>query len=628
MSKKSRSEKKGAAPAQEYNSGVSPGIQLYGRDWGEMTDLAIELTCFREGLSIADGGLGKAEHFWRIVGILWPVGCRRPFIRNPWSERMINAWCDHRFVSVSGCASSSKTDTSAVWAIVNWLCAPLITKVMVTSTTLRESRKRIWGSVEEYWLALDPEVSYVGKLVTSFGIIRLSEASGMKASEKCGIELIPGERKREKEATGKIQGIKNQRMFMIADELPELSPAIMNAVMQNWTSVPYVQGIGLGNPTSFFDAHGVFSTPKEGWKSITIEDLEWPTIYGLAIRFDARQSPNILAGDDTLFPWLPTAKRLQEAKELLGENSFGFYRQWVGWFPPDSAEQTVFSDTDIVFYGGNITDIEWEDEPVQLAGHDPGFSTDGDRSIAYFGWLGKEKSTGLSVLLLEDYEVLKEDMRDKKTPRNIQIAREYKRACKERGIEPSNAGADVSGSPAYGDIVASEWSPEVLRVQFGGKSTKSRVVKDRAMAKETYGNRVTELWFELSVYLRQGQVRGICADLANELTARKYARGETPSAEGGVIITVESKRKMKGRTGKSPDVADGAIVLFEVARARHGFKPASGPARGGFAKKKWNAFGKKTRQTRGATIRSLIYERGGRLPAMRIGTGAGLSLVR
>ena len=630
MSKKSREQKKSPAPAAVVQP-PAPGNFKYGRDWGKSSDLDIELMCFREGLSAADGGLGKEEHFWNIVAILWPAGCRRPFLRNPWGERMVRAWCQHNFVSVSGCASSSKTDTSAVWAIVNWLCDPLNTKVLVTSTTLRESRKRIWGSIEEYWIALPAEVSAIGKLATSFGIIRLAEASGFKASEKTGIELVPGEKKREKEATGKVIGIKNKRLFMIADELPELSPAIMQAVLTNWHGAnPYVQGIGLGNPASYFDAHGIFAQPKDGWKSISIEDDEWETVYGSAIRFDARKSPNILEGDDTLYPWLPTAKRLEEAKQLLGENSYGFFRQWVGWFPPEGADQTVFSDTDIVYFGGTADQVEWESAPVPVAGHDPGFSTDGDRSIAYFGLLGIEKSTNKGVLLLTGFEALTEDMRNKIVPRNIQIAREYRRVCELRGILPENAGVDVSGSPAYGDIVASEWSPEVHRVQFGGKSTQSRVGVDRAMAKELYANRVTELWFELRTYMSQGQVRGVCPDLANELTARRYERGQNGLA-GATVISVEPKRKMKWRSGKSPDIADAAIVLFDVCRSRHKFRPETLSAATGFRKKKWSNFRDKLRgvPSNGGRarelFRSLLDDRGGRV---KIGRGAGLSLIR
>jgi hypothetical protein len=44
----------------------------------------IELKCFQMKLSVAQGGLGQAEHFWKIVSLLWPATSRKPFLRNPW----------------------------------------------------------------------------------------------------------------------------------------------------------------------------------------------------------------------------------------------------------------------------------------------------------------------------------------------------------------------------------------------------------------------------------------------------------------------------------------------------------------------------------------------------------------
>jgi hypothetical protein len=542
---------------------------------------------------------------------------------------MIDEWSKHNFSSVSGCASSSKTDTAAVWGIVNWLCAPLDTKVLCTSTTLRESRKRIWGSIEDYWNALPDEVRSVGKLASSFGLIRLSEATGFRGSEKCGIELIPGEKKREKEATGKIIGIKNKRVFLIADELPELSPAIMQAAISNLTANPFCQAIGLGNPASYYDAHGIFATPKAGWKSITPDDFEWDTIYGHAIRFDATLSPNVVANDDSLYPWLPTVARLEDAKKNMGEESFGFWRQWRGFFPPEGGEQTVFSDTDLVFFGADRTSVEWVEPPLPVVGADPGFTNDGDRTIAYFGLLGEERDTGMAVLLLTGYEVLKDDMTDKNTPRNFQIARAFRKEGEKRGVTARHAGVDVSGSPAFGDIVAREWSSEVYRGQFGGKSSMYRVGEDRAMAKDRYANRATELWFEARNYMEFGQIRGISPDLARELTARRFTHGSTAGSPDATVA-IEPKRKMKARSGVSPDIADAFLILFDLCRTRLGFKARSGTRIVKKRAEEWDYF-KKKQTGRGntgpkKTFKSLVYE--GSVPKVVLGGGRGLNLIR
>jgi len=574
--KKPRMKRAGLAPVRAPVTVVPTGTIRYGRDWGELSDLQIELLCFRDGLTVADGGLGKPEHFWNIASMLWPATSRKPFIRNPWSERMIEQWSSHRYCSVSGCASSTKTDTAAVWGITEWLSAPLDTKVLCTSTTLRESRKRIWGSIEDYWLALPGEVRSVGDLVSSFGLLKVSRSSGVRASDKCGIELIPGEKKREKEATGKIIGIKNKRVILIADELPELSPAIMQSAISNLSANPYCQAIGLGNPASYYDAHGLFATPKDGWKSINPEVFEWETIYGNAIRFDALRSPNILADDDTLFPWLPTSKRLEEAKQKMGEDSFGFWRQWRGYFPPEGGEQTIFSDTDIVFFGGDRSRVNWSGPPTPVVGADPGFTNGGDRSVLYHGLYGEEVDTGLMVLLLTGYEVAKEDMNNTATPRNFQIAREFRRIAEKHNATARNSAVDASGSPAFADIVASEWGSEVYRGQFGGRSMLHRGDRSKS-TDERYGNRATELWFEARKYMEAGQIRGVCPDLARELTLRRYSKGPSGYAGGlDATVVIEPKHKIKSRTGASTDIADAFLMMFDLCRARHGFRVQKG----------------------------------------------------
>jgi hypothetical protein len=41
----------------------------------------------------------------------------------------------------------------------------------------------------------------------------------------------------------------------------------------------------------------------------------------------------------------------------------------------------------------------------------------------------------------------------------------------------------------------------------------------------------------------------------------------------GPVISIETKEKMKDRTRRSPDLADGAVVLAQVANARAGLNP-------------------------------------------------------
>src|SRR6478752_8243687 len=130
--------------------------EKYGKWWAPVggrpiLDLTLELEAFRIGLEVPQAP-GKAQHFRNIVNAIWNTNrSNKKFIFHPWADRMLEAACKHKFLGIAGCASSGKTDFFAMWAIVNFLAAPSLTTVLVTSTSLKDSRKRVWGSIESYW---------------------------------------------------------------------------------------------------------------------------------------------------------------------------------------------------------------------------------------------------------------------------------------------------------------------------------------------------------------------------------------------------------------------------------------------------------------------------------------------
>lgn len=533
-----------------------------------MSDLEIEFIAFRD-YRLFDGatGLPKHEHLWNIVSALWPSGSSNPVERNPWTERNFEALCKHEYLAISGCSGSTKTNSCAVYAIVCWLADPVGTSVMVSSTTLKESRRRIWGAIEDHWHALDPAVREIGHLASYDGIIRCNPKV-VAASNISSIQLIPGEKRKEKDATGKIRGTHNKFVLLILDELTELSPAMVEAGLTNLRQNPRCQVVGVGNPSSLYDAHGHFSKPKAGWDSVTVEDMEWETKYGWHIRFDARKSPNILSGK-VIYPYLPTQEDLTKAAEDLGPDSTGFWQMWVGFWPPEAESTFVYSPSEIVHYKADRTDIRWVAPPSALCALDPGYTNGGDRSVAHFAELGEDAETGLTVLRYAGWTRIDDDVRDRKTPRNFQIVRKWRDECQKRGITPFAACYDRTGGVAFGDIVAAEWSPEVLGVMFSGKASTRKSGADKAPASEKFANRCTELWYALREFMRCGQIRGIDDSFASELTSRRFLTSKTSYGTG---IQIEPKLNMKSRTGRSPDVADSGLMLLELARQRYKFR--------------------------------------------------------
>lgn len=533
-----------------------------------LTELEVELLCFLKDRKPENGGLGKFGHFKKIVSILWPEKNSVHFFWHPWAEKMIEEACKHKYLGIIGCASSGKSDAFAVWAIINWLCSPKATLVMVTSTSLKDSRRRIWGALTKYFNY--STVHLPGRLVDSMGIIRTDDGSG-KFDDRQGISLIAGEKKKEREAIGKLIGMKNNRVFLIADELPELSEAIYEAALTNLTTNPNFQMVGIGNFASVYDPLGVFVKPKNGYDSITPHDTEWETETGYCLRFDGLKSPNVLAGED-IWPKIYSNKMLREHRNTLGENTLGFWRM-VRSFPcPAGSDNTIYSDADLVAAKADEK-VYWLGNKIKVAAFDPSFTNGGDRAVVMIGSYGLDKN-GKNVLCYDRHVILREDVTLKDKSRSFQIVQKFMELCIKEGVYPQYAAVDATagGKPIY-DIICELWSHKVLPVQFGGSASKNPVgIADYRPADELYANRVSELWYVGLEFLKSGQLKGIFKELAMEMKSRHY---ETVKGTR-MRIKVESKVDMKARIGFSPDIADAAFIMLDLCRVRLGAKSGEG----------------------------------------------------
>jgi len=681
----------------------------------QATDLEVELAAF---LHNPPEGLGKSEHFWNIVSMLWGPKSTKPFLRHPWAERMCASACENNYVAVSGCGScvaghtrilnpitgeqptiqelcetstapivmtmkgparagvpflkgredlyrvtlrngtsfestashrvltprgyvhvsdlrpdslllgyeprhrqsisgndllnrardlvspvavssitrtgckyfydiqvpihhhyfaegsihhnSGKTDFFAVWAIVNWLAAPKDTLVFCTSTSLKESGKRIWGSVKAYYTSAGLEG--VGKLVESLHIIRTNDGSGV-FNDKEGISCIAGEKKDEKDAIGKLIGAKNKRVFLIADELPELTEAILTAGLSNLALNPYFQLIALGNFKSIFDAFGVFARPKKGYGSITVDDKEWETEHGICLHLDGMKSPNITEGKDR-WPGIYNSKNLANHRKDYGPDSAEFWRMCRSFPTPEGRENVLFSDVDFM-RGDAHAPAVWLEPPTKCISADPAFTTDGDKFAVIVGLFGRNNN-GLPTLEIKGYRYVHENISLTKAgePRDVQTARQLSEIAREEHCLPENVGVDCSGPGglAFGSILSAVWSSRYLPVKFGEKPSERLVSEeDSKRCDEAFHNKVTELWAIGRHFVRAGQIKGLPGEIAKELTARRY---ETVKGIA-MKMKVESKRDMKSRVGFSPDGADAFLILVELCRERFGFTPGA-----------------------------------------------------
>lgn len=568
-------------------------MHLYGRNWPNNSLLTIELSCFRHGITPAQGGLGKAGHFKKIVEIILPNdGRKHGFVWHPWAEEMLEAACNYQYVSVSGGRSSGKTQFFALWGLVNWMCAPLDTIVLVTSTSLKESRKRIWGAVVDMFRAI-PNVP--GKLADAVGVIRTHDpVNGIYGSERSGIALIAGDSKQEKHNIGKLIGIKNTRVFLIGDELPELSESLVEAAKSNLSANPEFQFIGIGNPNSRFDPHGVLSEPVDGWKSIDDTALRWKTKLGVAIRFDLTLSPNIALGSK-VYPFLPGAEDIEKARNELGDGSLAFWRMIRGfWCPEGTVAGCVYSEPEIIFSGAMEKNVEWAGAPIAVASCDPAWEHGGDDCTAYIAKFGTTVS-GLQVLLVESEHLLRE--RNPARPRMPQIVDDFISLCREHRVAPSNIVYDrTGGGTSFGDFlcealgdrspngVCSADNASDIPVGVGGRP-----------ANELFADRVSEMWICGKDFLRSGQIRGITKKIASDMMGRM--KDPEKRGAGGGRQAVEGKRSMKKRILRSPDHGDAFFLLLDHCRAKLKFRAAVSQTANLHANSKWNEFKDKAEKT-------------------------------
>jgi len=440
----------------------------------------------------------------------------------------------------------------------------------MTSTTLREARKRIWGSVMSLLSVIDGAPI---KIRDSIGNAAYVDENGTLI-ERAGLSLIAAEKSKTREAIGKFIGIKQKRVIMIGDELSELSESILQAGLTNLSKNPFFQMIGMSNPNSRFDAFGVWSEPKKGWEAVDTQTAdEWTTKWGgKYIRLDGERSPNIVLGE-VKYPWLPTAEKLEEDRLLLGPESRGYMRMVRAIFFDSDETTGIYSEAEMA-KSGALGDVDWADKPTVVAGIDPAFTNGGDRTIMYTAEVGYARN-GQYVCKLGEAIHLNDDATNKAVPRTYQIVHQIIDHCKRRNISADNVALDSTGAGApFCDVLAGEWEGSFMRVTFGGKASDKRVsMNSQLTGEELYTNRVSELWFVGKELMRTQQIYGISSDLAKEMCARNYDMVKT----GSLKVKIESKIEFKSRFGRSPDLADAAFLALDCARQRMGLVAVDPP---------------------------------------------------
>lgn len=514
-----------------------------------LTDLECELAAFRIRLDSRTEGLGRYSHFRNALKLWNPA-----LEYNPWLERGLEALCDNQYVGFAGCAASSKTFLTTLYAMQWWLAAPTYSTVILTSTTAKMIRKRAWPVIQNLFRGCK---GFPGHMVDSKTVLQVRKGDDLNAI--FAIAVAEGETKK---AVAQIQGIHNRRILVIIDEAEESPDAIFDVCFNLESGCDDFQLVASANPVSRFSKFGRFIEPETGWLSVTVDNEEWKTKLengkpGVCIRFDGDKSPNVLAGKN-LYPYLITIEKVEADKRNYGVSS-PFYWKWTRGFPaPDGLCKTVFSESAIIKHNGTGQFVFVGKSVFTIAFCDPAFGG-GDRPVLRFAKLG-DLADGTLAIQLGRTVILPLDAAST-NPIHYQLAEQIVRECESENCTPDHFGLDASGEGGgLADILARTWSHRIQRVEFGGRPSDYPVSnEDNRLCSDVYDRKVTELWFTAREFMLSGQLKGLDNESIAELTKREFSDEKRK-------IRLQTKDEMKLVYNRSPDLADAVVGICEVAK--------------------------------------------------------------
>ena len=244
-------------------------ITVYGRRYPKGTlRFAIELDCYRTPCNPDEGGLGAEQHFRNAWKILWPN-----FEHNAWTDLIVWAWCNYKYIIVIGHQRASKTYTTAFCVYLDYFASPMNTLTSISTVTFEGLRLRMWSDLlraAETEALKDP---FTIRSTTNECRLFPTEFSH-EAGEKYQVHGMSISR--TSDAAGRIRGGHADRRRIVLDEAQDMPAAIFDALV-NPMSAPDAKAVFLSNPVERVSEFGRWCEPEGGWSSVNEMDLHWQT---------------------------------------------------------------------------------------------------------------------------------------------------------------------------------------------------------------------------------------------------------------------------------------------------------------------------------------------------------------
>lgn len=353
------------------------------------------------------------------------------------------------------------------------------------------------------------------------------------------------------------------------------------------------RAIVLGNPNDPLDPLGKAAEPKDGWTDDYLEPTKtacWDTRFmnGRCVNLVGLDSPNMdfPADQPTRYKYLISREKIADTLSFFPKDSIEYYSQCVGTMKIGTMAKRVLTRAECSRFKAQEQPKWLNSERTLVYFVDAAYG--GDRCVGGSAEFGKDVD-GKQILSFNIPKVIPITVAKKVGNEDYgaedQIAMFVRDDCNAEGIPASHMGHDSTGHGALGTALARAWSPDTNPIDAGGSPTKRPVSHDLQVLDEETGQMrlkrcdehfdrlVSEFNFMMRLAVQSGQIRGLPDECMEEFCARRWDRIK------GDKYWVEPKDKpstdplkmgFKQRMGRSPDMADWAAGILEMAR-RKGF---------------------------------------------------------
>lgn len=552
-------------------------IEKYGVLWKPSADaMEIERWCIQKGGLWQDKegkpcGAGLFTHYRNLQTLLWPDGDH-----HRWSDMILHSLLEERITILVGARDTGKSSCIARWSLADYWCFPEDTLFIMTSTTARGLKARIWAEVIKLFVSARERYPQLAGNVVETGLYT-DEKTRDNRKGMFGIPLIDADSGSYLGSTVKeFAGIKQKRRRLVSDELQHIHVDYLK-VLDDLDKGDFKMA-GAGNPIGGNGkALDRVSAPKNGWPSLgeVTKTMSWRNAYGgLTINLVGPDSPNFDVPKVKDYPYLINEDDMKSvAARPGGRDSLEWWSKIMGVRKAGVVSNRVLT-VDMVEKAGGFKPCIWQMPPtLKILAIDAGFG--GDPCVATYAECGVEVG-GANVMLFQWQEIVPIVLSTGVTA-EIQIAEWTVSKCGELGIAAENVFVECGMRATLGVELANRVGPSISAVLAGGPATKRPVnnelfiLDDATQTKrlktcyEHYSKFVTEMAFSVRELVEGGQARNFPRQAADEFERREWAFVYNDRYE------LETKDKYKARNnGDSPNYSDSAAIAVEGAR-RLGF---------------------------------------------------------